>query len=73
MGLSPILDLLGNSTVPPVTVISGFGGRYAPMDEHREQDLEWILIIFPRPSSSRSGNSNKFSGGVDTLVKLSTR
>jgi hypothetical protein len=43
------------------------------MDEHREQDLEWILIIFPRPSSSRSGNSNKFSGGVDTLVKLSTR
>jgi hypothetical protein len=72
MGFSPILDLLGNSTVPPVTVISNFGRRHTPIDEPREQDFEWILIIFPRPSSSRSGNSNKSSGGVDTLVKLST-
>jgi hypothetical protein len=42
------------------------------MDELRELDLEWISIIFSRPSSSRSGNSNKFSGGVDMLVKLSS-
>jgi hypothetical protein len=62
---------LGNSTVPPVTEIN-ISLRDIPIDDDRDLVLETVPMILPRDPSSRSGNSKRFSGGVDILVTLST-